>query len=66
MMFGMLTRDDLAQILRSVNVNDVARLSGLSTKTIYRLRHKVHSPTLDTVDAILGAVRKLKHRKQSA
>lgn len=62
----MVTRDDLARILRDVNVEEVAGLAGVSTKTIYRLRHKQHAPTLDTVEAILRAVRSLSRKEKRA
>lgn len=59
----MMTRDQLAELLQAVNVEDVAKEAGVSTKTIYRLRHKVTAPTLDTVEAIVAAVKRLKGRK---
>lgn len=59
----MVTRDDLAVMLADVRVEDVARLAGVSTKTIYRLRHKKHSPTLDTVAVIVAALKQLKRSK---
>lgn len=52
----MMTRDQLAELLSSVSVEEVSKKSGLSTKTIYRLRHKQHAPTLDTVEKIVSAV----------
>jgi DNA-binding phage protein len=58
----MLTRDQLAALLAGVNVEDVAREAGVSTKTIYRLRHKSHSPTLDTAQAVLNAIKRVKDR----
>lgn len=56
----MVTRDELAELLASVPVIDVAREAGVSTKTIYRLRHREHAPTLDTVERIIAAVRKVR------
>lgn len=61
----MLTREQLAELLGTVNVEDVAREAGVSTKTIYRLRHKQHAPTLDTVAAIVAAVARVKKAKPS-
>lgn len=61
----MLTRDDLAALLRSVNVEDVAREADVSTKTIYRMRHKKHSPTLDTAAAVVAAVARLKSKRKA-
>ncbi len=55
----MVTSDKLAELLLTVNVEDVAREADVSTKTIYRLRHKQHSPTLDTVQRILDAIDRL-------
>lgn len=60
----MMTRDQLAQLLGTVNVEDVAREARVSTKTIYRLRHKQHAPTLDTVESILAAVKRLKQTRR--
>ena len=54
----MMTRKELSDLLRSVNVEELAGASGVSTKTIYRLRHQNTSPKLDTVAALVkGAAR---------
>jgi DNA-binding phage protein len=52
----MVTQQQLADMLAGVNVEDVARAADVSTKTIYRLRRKQHSPTLGTVEKILAAI----------
>lgn len=62
----MLTRDELAELLKRVDVVDVAREANVSTKTVYRLRHKANAPTLDTVERIVSAVRKLNALRQAA
>ena len=62
-MHAMMTRDQLADLLQTVNVKAVAREAALSTKTIYRLRHRQHSPSLDTVEKILAAVERVQHNK---
>jgi DNA-binding phage protein len=62
----MMTRDQLAELLAGVHVADVAREANVSTKTIYRLRHKQHSPTLDTVQQIVEAVKRLKKQRKAA
>lgn len=59
----MMNRDQLADLLHTVNVEDVAREANVSTKTIYRLRHKKNAPTLDTLSSIVDAVTRLKRRK---
>lgn len=59
----MLTADQLANLLASVNVEAVAKEAKVSTKTIYRLRHQTNSPTLDTVAAIVAAVKRVKARE---
>ena len=59
-MRGMVTSKQLAELLAAVNVEDVARAANVSTKTIYRLRHQQHSPTLDTVEKILAAIEAVK------
>lgn len=59
----MLTRDQLAALLLTVNVEDLARESGVSAKTIYRLRHRENAPTLDTVELLVAAVDRLKSAK---
>lgn len=56
----MLTRTQLAALLRDVNVEALAAEAGISTKTVYRLRHQKTSPTLDTLQAIVEALAKLK------
>lgn len=60
----MVTRVELADKLKRVNVADVARESGVSVKTVYRLRHQAHAPTLDTVAKLLDAIKRLE--KQGA
>lgn len=62
----MITREELAAMLHDVNVEDVAREAGCATKTIYRLRHQQHSPTLDTVARIVAAVERLRAQTQQA
>ena len=55
-MRGMVTSKQLADLLATVNVEEVARAANVSTKTVYRLRHQQHSPTLATVEKILAAI----------
>lgn len=62
----MITREQLADLLMTVNVEDLAREAQISTKTVYRLRHKQHSPTLDTVTQIVAAVERLRAQTQQA
>ena len=62
----MLTREQLALLLADVRVEDVAREAGVSTKTIYRLRHQANSPSLDTAHSIVAAVKRLKSQKVPA
>jgi transcriptional regulator with XRE-family HTH domain len=52
----MQTSHELAETLKQFRVEDVAQRSGVSVKTIYRLRHQQHSPTLDTVEKLLKAI----------
>lgn len=59
----MMTTDQLAELLRTVSVNDLAAEANVSTKTIYRLRHKLNSPTLGTVESLVAAIGRLKARK---
>jgi Holliday junction resolvasome RuvABC DNA-binding subunit len=56
----MLTRTELAQVLAQTNVKALSKASGVATKTIYRLRHEQHSPTLDTVAKLLAGVETLR------
>lgn len=51
----MLNRQQLAELLQSVNVREVADLSGISEKTIYRLRHQANSPNLETIERLQAA-----------
>lgn len=59
----MMTRQQLAELLGQVNVEEVAREAEVSTKTIYRLRHQKNAPTLDTVHAILQAISRIESRR---
>jgi DNA-binding phage protein len=61
---AMLTRDQLAELLHTVNVEDLAREAGVATKTIYRLRHKENSPNLETVESILAAIARMKPKRR--
>lgn len=56
----MLTRDQLSAILWDVSVKDTAAAAELSTKTLYRLRHKDNAPNLDTIERVVAAVARLK------
>lgn len=60
----MNTRAEIAQMLSDVNVADLARESGISTKTIYRLRHQHTAPTLGTVETLLAAIARLQSADQ--
>lgn len=61
-----LTRDDIARLVREVPVAELAREASVSTKTIYRLRHKQHSPNLATVEQIVAALRRINARQPAA
>lgn len=54
-----MTRDQLAERLRTVNAMELSRASGIAAKTIYRLREKANAPTLDTVQRLLDGMRKM-------
>lgn len=60
----MLTQKQLAEMLLTVNVQDVAKLAGVSEKTIYRLRHMQHSPSLSTAEKIIAAVEALRPKRR--
>lgn len=55
----MVTREELAERLKTANVEALAREAGVSVKTVYRLRHQANSPSLDTVAKLLAALEKL-------
>ena len=59
----MLTRDQLAEKLMRVNVDALAKEANVAPKTIYRLRHRKHSPTLDLVQRLLSGIKKLEQRQ---
>lgn len=54
------TKDEMAQMLAGLNVADVAKASGLSEKTIYRLRWKQTRPSLETLERLSAALPKRK------
>jgi DNA-binding phage protein len=60
----MHTKQTLADLLMTVPVEDVARESGLSTKTIYRLRNQEHAPRLDTIESVVAAVKRIAPRRR--
>lgn len=54
---GMLNPTELVAKLRTANVERVAAASGVSTKTIYRIRTDGgYSPTLRTAEALTKAL----------
>lgn len=53
----MVTPEQLAELLRGVNVAEVARAANVSTKTIYRLRQEKHAPNMATVRKLLDAIK---------
>lgn len=55
----MVTREQLADLLKDANVEAVAKAAGVSVKTVYRLRHQANSPSLDTVAKLLTALEQL-------
>ena len=61
----MVTSKQLADMLRAVNVAEVAKASGVSTKTIYRIRQRPdeYSPTLETAGKLLDAIKASGKRK---
>ncbi len=59
----MLTRDKLAELLGAVNVEEIAREASVSTKTIYRLRHKKLPPRYETVEKIMAALERMRTSK---
>ena len=63
---GMLTQDQLAARLMEVSVEEVAKEANVSTKTIYRLRHKKHSPRLELAERVLAAIARIKKRAAQA
>ena len=56
----MLTRNELAALLLEVNVKDVAKLAGVCTKTVYRLRWGENCPSIDTAQRLIDAANALR------
>ena len=56
----MLTREQLADLLQKVNVEEIAKAANVSTKTIYRMRHKANRPSYATIEKIVAAVADIK------
>lgn len=49
-----------------MNVQELAKAAGVSTKTIYRLRRQSNAATLDTAGKIVAALRALKKAARKA
>ena len=60
MMRAMMNRQQLAELLGTVSVEAVARDAGVSSKTVYRLRHQQTSPRLDVVERLVAAAHRIK------
>ncbi len=59
----MLTKTELAEALKGVNVAELAKAADVSTKTIYRYRSGTeHSPNLETVTRLLAAAKTLRRK----
>lgn len=56
----MVTPEQLAELLRGVNVAEVAKAANVSTKTVYRLRHQSNPPNMKTVQKLLDAIKATK------
>lgn len=61
----LISRKDLAALLHSVNVKDVAKHAAVSTKTVYRLRKdrpedSAVGPSLEMAEKLIAAVRRIK------
>lgn len=58
----MRTLNTLRRDLKRANVEDVAKLAGVSTKTIYRIRqgHNGYAPALDVAERISAALDRVK------
>lgn len=63
---AMLNRQDLAALLMTVNVKALADASGVSEKTIYRLRRQEFSPTYSTVEKLMKGTAALAPKKSRA
>lgn len=63
---SMMTRAELADLLRSVNVVDVAKAAKVSTKTVYRLRHQKNAPSIDTALKLIEAAKRLPKKRKAA
>lgn len=61
----VINQESLAALLKAANVEALSALSGVSAKTIYRLRHGEHSPNLRTVEALMRALSQLGSRTAS-
>jgi DNA-binding phage protein len=56
----MVTPQQLAKLLRGVNVAEVAKVANVSTKTIYRLQQQANVPNMATVQRLLDAIKATK------
>jgi DNA-binding phage protein len=52
-------RKQLAELLKARSALKVAKLSGLSVKTVYRMRAEENSPNMDTADKLFDACKKV-------
>ncbi len=66
----MLTPEQLAELLRGVNVAEVAKAADVSTKTVYRLRQYnpdgKAQPSLTTIRKLAAAVEAQKPARKRA
>jgi DNA-binding XRE family transcriptional regulator len=60
----MTSLDQLAAMLQDVNTQEAANAAGVSTKTIYRLRHGETNPSIRTVEALVAFCKAQKRGKR--
>ena len=59
----MITTHEIRRRLHGVNCSEVARVAGLSSKTIYRLRDGYPNTTIDTARRVMEAIERIEKRE---
>lgn len=60
------TKEQLAELLSGLNVKELAKAAGVSTKTVYRYRKGVTRPSLETLEVLEPILKEARRKARRA